>query len=104
MMFTTQEINLIVLGHIQAELKLDFESARINFGLSIQVAETIKNSSVTQLRDFTLNNNTPMFTVSNPRDVKFWSEHATSIKHNIPKLDGIVQLRSVISSLQQASA
>lgn len=103
-MFTLPEINLIVLQHIQSELKQDFETARINFGLSKEVADTIKTASITQLRDFTLNSPTPMFTVSHAKDGKFWAEHATSIKHDIPRLDGIVRIRSVLSNLQQASA
>jgi hypothetical protein len=103
-MFTLPEINLIVLQHIQSELKQDFESARINYGLSKEVAETIKSASITNLRDFTLNTATPMFTVSNAKDGKFWSEHATAIKHDISRLDGIVRIRSVLSNLQQAAA
>lgn len=103
-MFTLSEINLIVIQFIQSELKQDFETARINFGLSKEVADIIKTASITQLRDFTLNSLTPMFTVPNAKDSKFWSDHATAIKHDIPRLDGIVRLRSFISNMQQASA
>lgn len=103
-MFSLAEINLVVIQFVQSELKQDFESARITYGLSQDVAEIIKNATITQLRDFTINSKTPLFAVAHPNNNKLWSEHANSVKNNIPRLDAIVSLRSILSTIHAAAA
>lgn len=103
-MFDVSEINFVVLQYVQAALKQDFQSARITFGLSQEVAETIKNAPVTNVREFALKTDTPLFSVSNPKDNKLWTEHAASLKHDIPRLGSLVNLRAIMSSMAQAAA
>ncbi|MGP1715706.1 MAG: hypothetical protein ACTS9Y_00875 [Methylophilus sp.] len=103
-MFSLAEINLLVIQLVQSELKRDYETTRITYGLSVEVADTIKNATISQVREFTINSKTPLFAVAQPKDSKFWAEHANSVKHNIPRLDGIVAIRSIISTLHAAAA
>lgn len=99
MLFTIAELNYIVLQTIQASLKEDFESAKINFSLSTEVANTIKDLDPEALRNFMSKSNNSLITLTHQLDNTFWKELVTSTKLNLSRLTELTSIRSILLKL-----